>query len=148
MRDPRRLNRLLRVRTVQRDMAQAEEVSARGQAAQAGYLVDRIDRLHADVAPQHGGSSGMSLQAAAAFRLRLQPALQDAQRRLSTAEALVARRADATRDARQDHGAMEKLAERAAKAAAEREMRALIDAPSTSTGTGLAGRRRDLRDDE
>jgi hypothetical protein len=142
MRDPKRLNRLLRVRAVQRDIAEAQEMQARNQALNAEGLVRRIDQLVADVTPGEGLSSGIALASGAAFRGRLSASRDDAANRLSTAEALLARREDDTRTALRDMTAMEKLVERGRARAAADELRRLVDQmPSGKTGTKFADQR-------
>jgi flagellar protein FliJ len=141
MADAKRYARLLRVRTLQRDLAQAAEAQAADQAQRSRQLVNRIAELAADVSPAPGGSSGLDLTAAAGFRARLHLSQADASARQATAEAVLAARREATRAARQDHGALEKLAERARARAAIEEMRKLADAPQPSRpGTRLAGK--------
>jgi flagellar FliJ protein len=139
VKDPKRLGRLLRVRAVQRDIAEAAEMQARTHAASAEGLIRRIDQLVADVSPAAGIATGIGLSAQASVRARLGASRNDAATRLSTAEALLARREDATRTARRDHNAMEKLLDRAKLSAAAAEMRRLIDTlPHGKAGTKLA----------
>ncbi|MFW2829608.1 hypothetical protein [Sphingomonas sp. ID0503] len=139
MRDPKRLGRLLRVREVQRDIAQAQESQARGQLATAEQLVQRIDQLVADQAPSEGFAHALTLAAGAVYRTRLTDSRVNAQGRVFNAERAVEMKVEATKSARRDHNAMEKLVERAKKQLAMQEMRKLSDEmPSGRAGTKLA----------
>jgi len=139
MRDEKRLGRLLRVRSLQRDQRRAEEVIARQHHASTAELLQRIDRLHDDVSPTSGTSFGFSLAAAAGYRDRLHVSRLDARGRLNKAEQVVEARRAATLEAERDHGAIEKLMERAERDRALAEMRRMMDeAPTRRNGTLLA----------
>jgi flagellar protein FliJ len=127
--DAGRLERVLRVRAIQRDLAQAEEAAAQDHAQRQAQLVDRIGRLAAESSPAAGTSSGLDLAASAGFRTRLHSSHDSASQRLATACAVLADRQAQSRAARQDHGVIEKLMERANARAALVEMRKLADLP-------------------
>ncbi|QHL90171.1 hypothetical protein GVO57_04135 [Sphingomonas changnyeongensis] len=57
-RDPRRLARMLRVRTVARDLARADQLRAADQERAAADLAARLDALHREVGPQPGLAGG------------------------------------------------------------------------------------------
>lgn len=139
MRSEKRLGRLLRVRSLQRDLAMGEEARAAEQAANQSRLVERIASLAEQVSPGVGAASALDLAAAAVYRGRLHHSHADATQRLSTAEALLARREEASQEARRDHRAIEKLAEAAKSREALAEMRRLSEGPFGSRrGTALA----------
>lgn len=124
-----RLDRILRVRTLQLGLVQADEARARDKAASEAALSARIAHLAQAVAPASEPLAGLSLVAAAHFRERLQQSAYVAQARLIAAEAQAARAAEATREARRDQSAIEKLIARADADAAVRAIRALEVAP-------------------
>ena len=137
--DVRRLGRLLRVRTIQRDLAAADAARAADQVSTHARMVTRIEALARDVAPSPGGVTALDLAAAATYRNRLQASHADARNRLSTAAAFAERREDASREARRDHRAIEKLAEQARSRAVLDEMRRLAEGPfGSKRGTKLA----------
>jgi len=117
MADPAKLARVLRVRTLQLGLAQADEMRARAAHEQESALSSRIARLAEQVSPVEDRAAGFSLAAAAHYD------------RVRTAEAEAARAAEATRAAKRDQSAVEKLIERGLAEAALREIRALRDAP-------------------
>ncbi|QKR98983.1 hypothetical protein F9288_04485 [Sphingomonas sp. CL5.1] len=131
MADPARLARVLRVRTLQLGLAQAEEMRARAAHEQESALSSRIARLAEEVSPVEDRAAGFSLAAAAHYRDRLHRSAETAANRVRTAEAEAARAAEATRAAKRDQSAVEKLIERGLAEAALREIRALRDAPPT-----------------
>jgi len=98
MADPAKLARVLRVRTLQLGLAQADEMRARAAHEQESALSSRIARLAEQVSPVEDRAAG-------------------------------ARAAEATRAAKRDQSAVEKLIERGLAEAALREIRALRDAP-------------------
>lgn len=128
---PSRLDRLLRVRTLQLGLVQADEARARDKAASEATLRARIAQLAEGVAPASAPVAGFSLVAAAHFRERLHQSAHAADTRLRAAEAQAARAAEATREARRDQSAIEKLIVRADADAALRAIRALEVAPPT-----------------
>ena len=133
MLDPRRLARVHRVRTLQLGLAQADEARARDAIASETALADRIAQLAAAVAPTPAPAAapGFSLAAAAVYRERLHRSAEVADRRVRAAEDEADRRADATRAAKRDQTAVEKLIARGQLELAQAEIRALQDAPGT-----------------
>jgi len=129
MADVKKLARVLRVRTLQLGLAQAQEVRAREAQERETALSSRIAQLAADIAPATDRAAGFSLAAAAHYRERLHRSAETAAGRVRAAEAEAERAADATRAARRDHSAVEKLLDRGLTEAALREIRALSDAP-------------------
>ncbi|MHA6718414.1 hypothetical protein ACX40Y_03085 [Sphingomonas sp. RS6] len=127
-----RLQRLLRVRTLQLDQMRAQEADARRRVDDAQSLRQRIDELAAGVEPVVAAANAATLfHAAAQYRARLHESAEAAARRASTAaEGLAAARA-ATQAAHRDQSAIEKLIERARNEAMRRERRALEDMPAT-----------------
>ncbi|MDQ2878752.1 MAG: hypothetical protein M3R41_06725, partial [Pseudomonadota bacterium] len=83
MRDPHRLQRLLRVRTLQLALVRAEEARAHDRFAGEAQLKGRIAQLAAGVAPVSTETEGFALVAAAHFRERLQHSAEAAQARLN-----------------------------------------------------------------
>ena len=126
------LARLHRVRTLQLNLAQADENRARAQVASEAALNDRIAALASAVAPAPSATGGIGLVAAAHYRERLHRSAETAASRVVQAEEAATRAASATRAARQDQGAVEKLMERARAAADAIERRALEDLPAAS----------------
>ena len=122
---PRRLERILRVRTLQLGLTQAEEARAHARVVGEEALAARIGELVMAVSPTPVATGAASLGAAAHFRERLLQSAAGADERLRAAEALAAQAAARTRSARQDHSAVEKLIERAAADAALVERRGL-----------------------
>ncbi len=128
---PSKLDRILKVRTLQLGLVQAEEARARDKAAGEVALNNRIAQLAASVAPASEPTAGFSLVAAAHFRERLQQSAEAAEGRLRAARAQAERAADATREARRDQSAIEKLIARADADAVLKAIRALEAAPPT-----------------
>lgn len=130
--DKKQLDRLLRVRTLQLGLAQAEEARANAQVSSEQALRDRIAALADNVSPvANARADGLSLIAAAHFRGRLHQSAVAADNRVRQAEAGVARASAATKEAKRDQSAIEKLLARAEKDAVLAEMRKLEDAPPT-----------------
>lgn len=129
MRRAVKLDRILRVRTLRLGLVRADEARARDRAESEGALRDRIAQLSAGVAPATAPVAGFSLVAAAHFRERLHASAEAADQRLRSAEAQAARAAEATREARRDQNAIEKLIARAEAEAALKAIRALEAAP-------------------
>lgn len=123
------LARLHRVRTLQLTLAQGDEARARDQLASEAQLTSRIAALADAVAPQAEMVSAVSLAASALYRERLHQSADGARLRVARAETQLDRATAATRNARQDQGAVEKLIERARAAAVVAERRAMQDAP-------------------
>ena len=128
-RDEKRLGRLLRVRSLQLDLARADEAAAIERASSARALEARIAALCQDVAPSAGESQGLTLFAASHYRQRLAKSQVEAQRRVRTALHQLNNAQEATGSAKRDHGAIEKLIERTLEAKTAAALRALEDAP-------------------
>ena len=129
MADPKKLARILRVRTLQLGLAQAEEARVRGVHEQERALSSRIAQLASAVSPVEDRAGGFSLAAAAHYRDRLHRSAETAANRVRTAEEEAARAAEATRAAKRDQSAVEKLIQRELAEKTLREIRALRDAP-------------------
>lgn len=128
---PSKLDRLLRVRTLQLGLVQADEARARDKAAAEIALRNRIAQLAASVAPSSAPVAGFSLVAAAHFRERLHQSAEAAEGRMRAADAVATRAAEATREARRDQSAIEKLIARADADDVLKAIRALEAAPPT-----------------
>ena len=129
-RSAKRLGRLLRVRTLQLGLVQAQESAAHAKLDSEAALTRRIAQLADDVAPRAADTAlGTGLAAAAHYRERLHASAATAQARVAAAQAGVERARSATQEARRDQSAMEKLMLRARGEAVVREMRALEEAP-------------------
>lgn len=126
-----KLDRLLRVRTLQLGLAHAEEIRAQERFAGEASLKSRIRELAEGVAPSAAAAPGFSLMAAAHYRDRLQQSAEAAEGRLRAASQVVARAAAATREAKRDQSAIEKLIARSDAEAALKAIRALEAAPPT-----------------
>lgn len=131
-RSPKRLKRVLKVRALQLDIARADEARAREAKDSAEALRDRIRALGDEVAPAAGAASGLGLIAAAHYRGRLHRSGEEALRRVAQADSRLDAARAATGAARRDHGAVEKLVERALAAEAAAAIRSLHDAPPVS----------------
>lgn len=130
-RSAKKLDRLLRVRTLQLDQVRAEEVRARARVDQEAQLRARIASLAANVAPSPSGVEfANSLIAAAHYRERLHQSAAAAERRVAVAEQGLEAAQAATREARRDQNAIEKLLVRAEADAALRALRELEALPS------------------
>ena len=128
---PTKLDRILRVRTLQLGLVQADEARAHDRAESEAVLGRRIAQLAAGVAPASEPVAGFSLVAAAHFRARLQQSAEAADGRLRAAQAVAERAVEATREARRDQSAIEKLIARAEADAVVKAIRAMEAAPST-----------------
>ncbi|MEG3181776.1 hypothetical protein [Sphingomonas sp. LT1P40] len=128
----KKLNRLLRVRTLQLDMVRADEVAARDKVAAEESMRARIAQLAEGVAPAPAPTPGSAttLIAAAHYRERLHQSAFAAERRVAEAERGLNSAQDATREAKRDQTAIEKLLARAEANVARKAMRALEDMPS------------------
>lgn len=123
------LDRILRVREVQLGMVRADEARAREKLASEAALRDRIASLAANIAPTPEASAAFSLKAAAHYRDRLHQSAAAAEARVVQASHQAERAADATREAKRDQTAIEKLIAKRATEAAVKEMRKLEAAP-------------------
>ncbi len=133
MPDAKRLKRLHRVRTLQLGLARAEESRTQAQLTSETQLAERIAQLASAVAPAPAPATtagAVNMAAAAHFRDRLHRSAEAALNRVRMAEAQVERSAEATRGARRDQSAVEKLLERRRTADLQAEMKALEDVPS------------------
>ena len=125
------LERILRVRTLQLGMTRADEARAHAKIASEADLAQRIASLADSVSPvQAEAGSGFSLVAAAHFRSRLHQSAEMAEQRLRVAHAAAERAAEATREAKRDQSAVEKMMARADRDAALKAIRALEAAPA------------------
>ncbi|MFD1613399.1 hypothetical protein ACFSCW_16485 [Sphingomonas tabacisoli] len=131
-RDTQRLGRMLRVRSLQLDLARAEQAAAADRASSATALAARIEALRQDVAPREGSDQGLSLFAAAHYRDRLARSGLEAQRRVQLTHQQLDQARDAATAAKRDHGVVEKLIERELQAKARAALKALEDAPQTA----------------
>jgi flagellar protein FliJ len=131
-RQGRSLNRLLRVRALQHDLTRAAEVQARARVEQEVQLRARIATLAANVAPAAETTEfATSLMAAAHYRDRLHQSADAAERRVVVAEQSLEQARAATREARRDQGAIEKLIAHDEAAAALKALRELEALPPT-----------------
>ena len=128
-RDQKRLGRMLRVRSLQLDLARAEQAQAAERASSAAALAARIESLRQDVSPRQGNEQGLSLFAAAHYRDRLAKSQVEAQRRSAIAVQQLDQAREAANSAKRDHGVVEKLIERGLDAQAAAARKALEDAP-------------------
>lgn len=131
MAKPKRFDRLLRVRTLQLGQVRAHEVQARGRVAHESALRERIAQLSANVAPAEEQSIATTLMAAAHYRERLNQSALAAERRVAVAEQGLAAAETATREAKRDQTAIEKLLAREGAEAALKALRALETLPPT-----------------
>jgi hypothetical protein len=128
---PRKLDRVLRVRTLQLGQVRSYEAAARARVDQEAALRDRIVQLSVGVAPAEEQSSATSLRAAAHYRERLHQSALAADKRVQLAEQGLNDAEAATREARRDQSAVEKLIARGEAVEAVRAMRALESLPAT-----------------
>jgi hypothetical protein len=129
-RSAKKLARLHRVRTLQLDQVRADEVRAHARVSQEAQLRERIASLAANVAPAPAGESFAStLMAAAHYRDRLHQSAHAAARRVEVAEQGLESARAATREARRDQSAIEKLMAREQVEAALKSLRALEALP-------------------
>lgn len=125
------LDRILRVRTLQLGLVQAAEMQAQEKVASENALRHRIAQLVANVAPEEAAEHAFSFIAAAHFRDRLHQSAAAAEQRLKMATDRLNQASEATREARRDQSAVEKLIAREDQAAVIKAMRALEEAPPT-----------------
>lgn len=128
--DSKQLKRVHRVRDIQLMLTQRAEADAQAKFASEAALRTRIAQLAAGVAPAPMAADGVSFAAAALYRERLQHSAQAAEQRVANANLRVEQAAAATRAARQDRHAIEKLIERDDAAAALKALRELEAAPT------------------
>lgn len=124
------LDRILRVRTLQLGLVRAAEEQAREKVASEDALRHRIAQLAQNVAPEPRAAEAFSFIAAAHFRDRLHQSAVAAESRLQAATRSLERANAATREARRDQNAIEKLIARDDQAAVIKAMRALEEAPA------------------
>ena len=124
-----KLDRILKVRTLQLGLVRAEEARANERFAGEVSLRNRIAQLTNDIAPTPSIGQGLSMIAAAHLRERLQHSAEAADGRMRDAEQVAALAAEKTREAKRDQSAIEKLLARAEADAALRAIRALEAAP-------------------
>ena len=112
----------------------AQEVAARQRVDSEEQLRERISALAANVAPvaNDGASFATSLIAAANFRERLHQSAHAAERRVAQAEHGLELARAATREARRDQSAIEKLIARQDADAALKALRELEALPATA----------------
>jgi len=123
------LDRVLRVRTLQLTLSRADEARALDRMASEQALAGRIANLVDSVSPAQERANGFSLVSAAHFRSRLHQSAEMAERRVRDATAQLERATEATREARRDQSAVEKLMARADAEAALKALRELEAAP-------------------
>lgn len=129
MADPAKLARIHRVRTLQLHLTQAEETRAEERFATEHALNARIAALADAISPAEATGPAGSLHAAAHFRDRLHQSAHAARERLTHAEQAAELAREATRAAKRDQSAVEKLTLRAEAAALLKAQRALEVAP-------------------
>ncbi len=128
--DKKRLTRVHRVRTLQLGFAQVAEMQARNTMASEAALSNRIAQLAEAVAPTQSSDAAFSLAAAAHYRERLNTSAHTAENRVRAAERHAEIAAEATREARRDQSAIEKLMVRADAEAALGAIRAMEKMPA------------------
>lgn len=129
-RHAKKLERLLRVRTLQLGLVRAEEVAANAKLDSETQLRSRIAQLAENVAPQPDQTGfAATLAAAAYYRDRLHASEVAASQRVQAAEMGVERARAATREARRDQSAIEKLIVRSEAAEALKALRAMEEQP-------------------
>jgi len=120
------LARIHRVRTLQLGLTRADEARAHDKFASEQALSGRIALLAEAVAPINETRVAVSLGAAAHYRERLQQSANAAVARVQAAEQHVERAAEATRAAKRDQSAVEKLLARAASGAVLKAIGSLV----------------------
>ena len=126
------LARLHRVRTLQLNLTMADEARAQERVASEHQLSQRIGQLIDAVTPTPAvTASAASLMANAHFRNRLLESADAATARIQVAEHRAAQAGEQTKAAKRDQTAVEKLMDRARRAAIRAEMRALEDMPAS-----------------
>ena len=131
-RSAKKLARLHRVRTLQLDQVRADEVRAHARVSQESQLRERIASLAATIAPVTSGEGfANALSAAAHYRDRLHQSAHAAARRVEVAELGLESARAATREARRDQSAIEKLIAREQAETTLKMLRALEALPPT-----------------
>ncbi len=127
----RRLDRLHRVRSLQLHQVRAEEAEARMRVADEMAMRERISKLSHNVAPTPAPApiAATSLIAAAHFRERLHRTAEASDKRIEQAEQGLDAARVATREAKRDQNAVEKLIAREEADAALRALRELEKLP-------------------
>ena len=123
------LARIHRVRTLQLGLTRADEARAHDKFASEQTMSGRIAVLAEAVAPVHETRVAVSLSASAHYRERLHQSATAAVERVRAAEQHVERAAEATRAAKRDQSAVEKLLARADADAVLKASRALAESP-------------------
>ncbi|RIA44517.1 hypothetical protein DFR49_2762 [Hephaestia caeni] len=130
MTPPRKLDRILRVRTLQLGLSRADEARAQAKVDSEATLRSRIAQLSEGVAPAEAeAATALSFVAAAHFRDRLHQSAAAADERLRAAKAVLERAGEARKQAKRDQSAIEKLIARDDAHAALKAIRALEEAP-------------------
>ncbi len=129
--DKKVLARIHRVRTLQLNLVRAEEARAHDKFTSETELGRRIADLAAAIAPTTETGAGVSFAAAAHFRGRLHQSAAAARDRLQSAEYMATRATEATRAAKRDQSAVEKLMARADAEAVLKAIRGLEESPPT-----------------
>jgi flagellar FliJ protein len=129
--DKKVLARIHRVRTLQLNLIRADEARAHDKFATETELGRRIADLAAAIAPTTETGAGVLLAAAAHFRGRLHQSAAAARDRLQSAEYMANRATEATRAAKRDQSAVEKLMARADAEAVLKAIRGLEESPPT-----------------
>jgi hypothetical protein len=124
------LGRIHRVRTLQLGLARADEMRHHDAVASETALNRRIAGLVDAVAPSVELLGAHSLAASAHYRERLQHSAVAAAARVQAASSRADAAVEASRAAKRDQSAVEKLLDRARATASLREMRALEDTPT------------------
>ena len=125
-------DRILRVRTLQLGQVRSQEVAARAKVAQEEALRARIAQLSAGVAPAPEAGGAIAMIAAAHYRERLHQSAHVASQRVAVAEQNLSQAENATREAKRDQSAIEKLIARGEAAAVVKAMRELEKLPATA----------------
>ena len=128
-RSAKKLARIHRVRSLQLGQVQAQEAHAQARLAQEAALRRRIDALAANVQPSSAPALATSLAASAHFRERLRHTAEAADRRMEVAQQGLEYARAATREAKRDQTAVEKLIARHEADAALAALRALEALP-------------------
>ena len=129
-RSAKKLARLHRVRSLQLDQVRADEVRAQARVTQESQLRARIAGLAATIEPGTAGEAfAGTMIAAAHYRDRLHQSASAAERRVEVAEQNLESARAATREARRDQSAIEKLIVREQADAALKIVRALETLP-------------------
>ena len=129
--DKKVLARIHRVRTLQLNLIRADEARAHDKFATETALGQRIADLAKAIAPTTESAAAVSFAAAAHFRGRLHQSAAAARDRLQSVEYQANRATEATRAAKRDQSAVEKLMARADAEAVLKAIRGLEESPPT-----------------